>query len=88
MEVKDLEGLKSVFANNVIPLLEEYFYGDFGKIGLILGGAFVKEKAREGIHFASNFEYADKDILSDRTLFEFTPQSDWTTESFTSIYTK
>ncbi len=31
--------------NEVIPLLQEYFYNDFGKIGLILGKGFVREKA-------------------------------------------
>ena len=28
---------------NILPLLQEYFYGDFGKIGLVLGSGFVKK---------------------------------------------
>ena len=32
-----LECLADIFANNVIPLLQEYFYEDYEKIQLVLG---------------------------------------------------
>lgn len=35
---------KSSFENEIIPLLQEYFYNDCGKIGLVLGKGFVREK--------------------------------------------
>ncbi|SEQ78467.1 McrB family protein [Epilithonimonas lactis] len=35
---------KTSFKNEIIPLLQEYFYNDCGKIGLILGRGFVREK--------------------------------------------
>lgn len=34
--------LKDVFFNEIIPLLQEYFYGNFGRIELVLGTGFVK----------------------------------------------
>lgn len=37
--------LQESFYKNIIPLLQEYFYNDYGKIGLILGKGFVREKA-------------------------------------------
>lgn len=37
------EQLKSTFKNNIIPLLQEYFYGDYEKIGMILGNGFFEE---------------------------------------------
>ena len=37
LEVKDLEDLRLVFVNRVIPLLQEYFYGDWHKICVVLG---------------------------------------------------
>jgi len=40
----DSEGLKNVFQNNVIPLLQEYFYHDYEKIALILGEGFIEHK--------------------------------------------
>jgi 5-methylcytosine-specific restriction protein B len=45
LEENDIDGLKNVFKNNIIPLLQEYFYGDYEKIGLILGKGFFNEKA-------------------------------------------
>ena len=42
MEVKSMEDLKWVFQDKIIPLLQEYFYGDYGKIGLVLGKGFVE----------------------------------------------
>lgn len=36
---------KNSFENEIIPLLQEYFYNDCGKIGLVLGKGFVREKA-------------------------------------------
>ena len=32
-----MKGLASIFKNEIIPLLTEYFYGDFEKIQLVLG---------------------------------------------------
>jgi hypothetical protein len=36
---------KRSFENEIIPLLQEYFYNDYGKIGLVLGKGFVREKS-------------------------------------------
>lgn len=44
------------FYKNIIPLLQEYFFGDYGKIGLVLGRGFVTVKERESSVFA-NFDY-------------------------------
>ena len=41
-DIRNLADLKIVFKDKIIPLLEEYFYGDFGKIGLVLGENFIK----------------------------------------------
>ena len=35
--------LRQVFKNNIIPLLQEYFYGDPVKVGMVLGEAFVRK---------------------------------------------
>ncbi len=42
--ISDLEKLADVFQNRIIPLLQEYFYDDWGKIGTVLGNNnFVEE---------------------------------------------
>ncbi|WP_312076418.1 AAA family ATPase [Chryseobacterium sp.] len=38
------DNFQASFKNEIIPLLQEYFYNDCGKIGLILGRGFVREK--------------------------------------------
>ena len=35
--------LKSVFTDKIIPLLQEYFYGDYEKIQLVVGKGFVED---------------------------------------------
>lgn len=47
----DIEGLEEVFKNNVIPLLQEYFYHDYEKIALILGLGFVEVKSNHEVKF-------------------------------------
>ncbi len=39
------DDFQNSFENEIIPLLQEYFYNDYGKIGLVLGKGFVREKA-------------------------------------------
>ncbi|MDX1279193.1 EVE domain-containing protein [Oceanihabitans sediminis] len=48
--------LANAFNNKIVPLLQEYFYGDYGKIGLVLGKGFVEKVKNENITFAK-FEY-------------------------------
>lgn len=48
MEFKDtnnitLEEMKGVFLDKIIPLLQEYFYGDYERIQLVLGNGFIDE---------------------------------------------
>jgi hypothetical protein len=63
MDVEDLNQLKSAFENKIIPLLQEYFYGDYGKIGLVLGRDFVTISAKENDVFAE-FKYVGKEELN------------------------
>ena len=86
LKVKCLKDLSDIFANNIIPLLEEYFYGDYGKIGLILGGGFVTSETISGENIlAQNFSY-NTEILDEKEVFKFTPQDSWNLKTFTSIY--
>nr|WP_301005351.1 AAA family ATPase [Lunatimonas sp.] len=44
------------FYQHLIPLLQEYFYGDYAKIGAILGSGFIRKKEDDNqFHFASGF---------------------------------
>lgn len=45
MGVENEDDLKDVFYDKIIPLLQEYFYGDYEKIRLVLGEGFVKKES-------------------------------------------
>ena len=85
LDIENENDLKSAFNDKVIPLLEEYFFGDFGKIGLILGDSFITKSAKDDVTFA-DFEGYDTSVANDlmeRSVFEITPQNNW---DFESIY--
>ena len=82
--IQNIDDLKRTFKDKIIPLLEEYFYGDFGKIGLVLGGAFIK-LAENQVAFPKNFEY-EKDFLEDKKIYHITSFNEWDDEAFISIY--
>lgn len=85
LKTQSFNDLKSTFKDKIIPLLEEYFYGDFAKIGLVLGTEFITRHHTRTDVFAS-FEYEDVESFLERPLFQITPSEQWTTESFISIY--
>lgn len=59
-----VDDLKPVFKNNIVPLLQEYFYGNFQNIGLVLGDEFVKKETPVST-FGKGFVYeGDPDSLS------------------------
>ncbi|APY10276.1 hypothetical protein BWZ22_03060 [Seonamhaeicola sp. S2-3] len=58
--VNTLDDLVMAFNNKIIPLLQEYFYGDYGKIGLVLGKGFVERIKNDKINFA-DFGYENQE---------------------------
>lgn len=43
LAVENTQDLKATFSNKINPLLQEYFYGDPIKLGLVLGKGFLEE---------------------------------------------
>lgn len=70
------EKLKEIFRNKVIPLLQEYFYDDYQKIGLVLGSSFVKKaKAPDSLqkqNLGDVYRIADKDEWNFRAILTAT----------------
>lgn len=73
-----LDHLRNTFANKVIPLLQEYFYGDYSKMEMVIGSAFFDVKETNKVKFAvksDNFDpegkvyhiknIASKEVISD-----------------------
>lgn len=82
MNVKSLDELKDVFADKVIPLLEEYFFGDYSKIGLVLGRSFVQRAEFDSDFSFADFDNDDQSDLLDKPIYELT---DWENWDFNSI---
>jgi Cdc6-like AAA superfamily ATPase len=80
-----LKRLKLIFADRIIPLLKEYFFGDFGKIGLVLGSSFVEEVQSESAALFAEFPgYEDVAAEYDeRKVFRISTDKNW---DFKSIY--
>lgn len=66
---KNEETIIESFYKNIIPLLQEYFFGDYGKIGLVLGKGFVDLKPKEDSVFAE-FIYDYVDELESKPIYE------------------
>ena len=85
--VETLTDLKAVFHHNIIPLLQEYFYGDFGKIGLVIGKGFFynggeQEEAGDDL-FADFSEYSTSELL-EKPVYKLLDPTKMTDKEFVS----
>jgi hypothetical protein len=81
-----IEDLQGIFKNKIMPLLQEYFYGDFGKIGLVLGKSFIKVSPQK-IDF-SEFTYDDRDLIDERKVYQLSDLDNLSAADVKSIYEK
>ncbi|MFD0766706.1 McrB family protein [Mucilaginibacter lutimaris] len=72
MSIYSMDDLSDVIYDKVLPLLQEYFYGDFGKIGLVLGKGFIKrEQTAEDINdVLADFDDYDMDAVVSKDIFK------------------
>lgn len=79
LNVIDTSDLVNTFENKIIPLLKEYFYGDFGKIGLVLGKSFVKLAESKNSVFADfeDFDESEKQSLAERARYIIKSSKEW-----------
>lgn len=87
MNVFSLEDLQAAFKNKILPLLQEYFYNDYAKIGLVLGESFVQQVKAGKSLFAT---FKDENELAaeyeDRLIYTLKDCKDVTLKDFQSIY--
>lgn len=83
LSVEGLKGLKSAFQNKIVPLLQEYFFGDYGKIGLVIGSKFFDIKDNEvDEDFFAPFEDYDSSPLIERKVYHLKNIQDMNDELF------
>jgi hypothetical protein len=71
MTIDNAEDLRLAFKDKIVPLLQEYFYGDYGKIGLVLGDGFIQYHKKSNNPFTS-FKYDGKEELN-RDFYKLLP---------------
>lgn len=74
LDVQSDEDLRDVFRFNIIPLLQEYFFGDIEKMKMVLGeGFFVKET----IDPKKDFPYLSGDIDIPTEVYRLWGRDEW-----------
>jgi len=78
--------LKLIFQNKIIPLLQEYFYGNYGKIERIIGTSFFENTESDSVKFADG----DYDIgdYSERKVYVFKNLEEMSVEEFLNAVNK
>ncbi len=85
LTVNNIEDLKAAFQNKIIPLLQEYFFGDYGKIGLVIGSDFfdiIDNQIEED--FFAPFEDYDVSPLVERKVYHLKNVLNMNDEEFTN----
>ena len=78
--------LRRVFSEAILPLLQEFFYDDLGRIGLVLGPKFVQPGQGGSVTFAKGFEHDQVDDLADQATWRLNPIESLDVAAFKAIY--
>ena len=81
--VENLNDLKSIFQNKIIPLLQEYFYNDYALINAVLNKNGMLEISAENKDYLKNMtEFTE----SDKIVYKFSDSNNWSKDTFIKIY--
>lgn len=83
VSVENLESLKKVFKNKIIPLLQEYFYNDYALIDAVLNKNGMLEISVENKDYLKNMT---EFIESDKVVYKFSDSNNWSKDTFIKIY--
>ncbi|MCV3454581.1 AAA family ATPase [Campylobacter sp. FU_520] len=81
--IDNLEKLKKVFQNKIIPLLQEYFYNDYALIDAVLNENGMLEKQDTNNDYLKNITNF---IERDNGIYKFSNSKDWDKSTFIKIY--
>ncbi|MEY4126197.1 MAG: hypothetical protein RL737_386 [Bacteroidota bacterium] len=83
-----IDSLRLAFKDKIIPLLQEFFYNDYEKLGLLLGDRFIQTEITVNNNLFAPFERGSglKNQYANKAIFKITEPSSWNSEAFQSIY--
>lgn len=79
IDIDNLEKLKNVFQNKIIPLLQEYFYNDYALINMVLNKNGMLEKQDANSDYLKNIKNF---IERDNDIYKFSNSKDWDETTF------
>lgn len=84
----NLEDLKAAFSNKILPLLQEYFFNDYEKLGLVLGDAFFSRKAQISSSVFAKFSSGNGVAYDyeNTWVYELKPVNQLSADDFRSLY--
>jgi len=88
-EVRKPKDLYNAFYDKIIPLLQEYFYRDYEKIGLILGEKFVQKKEQNAKllkFYGKELDFSDFDEKDVYEIVKY-PEADISTKFIDAVKT-
>ena len=85
LPVTSLDELRDAFSRRIIPQLQEYFYGHWGRMGQVLGSGFVRHVA-SATRLMPGFDDEGSDHAEPQPRYELTSPRDWTAATFQQLY--
>lgn len=76
INVRSVSDLKTAFFHKLIPLLQEYFYGDYGRIGLVIGQAFLRTQDKNAVKLMKVGGYDTSD-LNEKIVYHLCRENDF-----------
>ena len=88
IKATNIDDLRRVFHNQIIPLLQEYFFDDFGRVALVLQSTgaqpfVMRERLLDRQLFGGT---ADSSVPAERFRFTVAPPEMWTEATFIGVY--
>lgn len=83
-----IDSLRQTFKDKIIPLLQEFFYNDYEKLGLLLGDRFIQTEVTVNNNLFAPFERGSglRNQYANKVVYKITEPLSWTSEAFQSIY--
>ena len=87
-DITTIDGLKLAFKDKIIPLLQEFFYNDYEKLGLLLGDRFVVPDVTSDRDLFASFQNGNnlRNQYARKSVYKITEPSTWDEAAFRSIY--
>lgn len=86
MSVRTLDDLSNLFDNNIIPLLNSYFFNDWQKVAMVIGQSFFRESPTPDYTLLAPVDNPAFGTPTPKASYQLKPKEDWQEEDFIRIY--